>query len=110
MLVANERREAVLQFAETKFASQGSTDEHCLLDVVKAMAKVEKSSNTFFAHLAPHEFRADPFAQRKPPRLQTMTVQDLEEHLPGMAEEKISNALSLLSADSSELVSKVSFD
>lgn len=65
----------MINFAETKFASpQGSSDEHRLFDVVKAMAKVESSSNTFFAHLAPHEFRSDPFAERKVPRLQTMTV------------------------------------
>ena len=42
MLVAQERRDAVLAFAERKFAvPAGSTDENYLLEVVKAMVEVD---------------------------------------------------------------------
>ena len=54
MLVAMERREAVLAFAERKFTSYNkNNDELKLIDVVKAMAAIDGNSQSFYAHLSP---------------------------------------------------------
>jgi len=75
------------------------------------MAKVESQSQTFFAHLSPaNQHKTGPVSERKAPRLQTMTAQDMLSHLPGFSESKVSHTLTLLAADASELVTKVSFD
>ena len=54
MLVAMERREAILAFAERKFTSgNNNSDELKLIDVVKAMATLDRNSQSFYAHLSP---------------------------------------------------------
>ena len=54
MLVALERRESILQFANRKFAMpEGVTDDYKLLEVFKAMIAIERGSMNFFGHLEP---------------------------------------------------------
>ena len=54
MLVAMERRESILGFANRKFATpKGVTDDYKLMEVFKAMIAIEKTSMNFFGHLEP---------------------------------------------------------
>ena len=54
MFVAQERREAILAFAERKFGvPEGCKDEDQLLSVFKAMAAIDGQSQQFHLHLSP---------------------------------------------------------
>ena len=109
VLVAKERRQAIIQFAEKKFAvsqtSQTEVGPSCTpIDIFKAMLKVEADSQNFYSHLTPGQ------GERLNAKLLSMTAQDLQTHLPSVSETKIASLLTQLSLDASELVAKVSFD
>jgi len=77
MFVAKERREAILAFAERKFALPASGDgENDVfnepLEIIKAMAEIDSQSQSFYMHLSPLESRSQ--SQKNASRLQSMTA------------------------------------